>query len=133
MPWEAAITVGEARRIVSAFLRETECYDICARCPVYPGGEGCCHGCASLIKGEGCSAPNLSCLTYTCGVLNEHLKRQGRLDELIELTYGIPREGYRGCQKREEGELLQIIDPLREIVAEVCIPSVSMKEETADE
>jgi len=131
MPFKNGTSVAEARRVLSDFLQETGCYDICAHCPVYPGGEGCCHGCPSLMKGEGCSAPNLSCLSYTCGVLNEHLRRQGKLDELIELTYGMPREGYRGCQRREDSEVLQIIDPL-EVVAEICIPSVPVKEEDSE-
>ena len=132
MPLKEGTTVQEAREAIARFLGETGCYDICARCPVYPGGEGCCHGCAHLVKGKGCSTPNLSCLSYTCGVLNEHLRRQGKLEELIDMTYGIPREGYRGCQRREDGELLQIVDPLEEIIAEVRIPSDSVKEESSE-
>ena len=50
---------------------------------------------------------------------------------LIELTYGIPREGYRGCQRRKDDELLQIGDPL-EVVAEIRIPSVPVKEEASE-
>jgi hypothetical protein len=131
MPWKDGTTIGDAREVLSNFLRETGCYEICAKCPVYPGGEGCCHGCPSLMKGQGCGAPNLSCLSYTCGVLNEHLRRQERLEEFIELTYGIPREGYRGCQRRGDQELFQIIDPLKNIVAEIRILSASAKGEEA--
>jgi hypothetical protein len=69
------------------------------------------------MKEKGCSTPNLSCLSYTCGVLNEHLRRQGKLDELTEIIYGMPREGYRGCERRDDAELLQIGDPLVEINA----------------
>jgi len=69
------------------------------------------------MKGKGCSTPNLSCLSYTCGVLNEHLRRQNKLDELTELIYGMPREGYRGCERRADDELLQIGDPLVEVTA----------------
>ena len=117
MPFEEGTTVQGAREHLSDFLQETGCYDICAECPVYPGGEGCCHGCPNLKKGEGCSTPNLSCLSYTCGLLNEHLRRQGKLDELTELVYGMPREGYRGCERRPDDELLQIGDPLLVISA----------------
>ena len=112
-------TVKEAREVLSNFLQETGCYDICARCPIYPGGEGCCHGCQKISRNEedqmtGCGSPNLSCLSYTCGVLNEHLRRQGRLEELTEALYGMPREGYRGCQLRQDDEILQFTDPLAE-------------------
>lgn len=123
MPFDEGTTVQEARERISNFLREAGCYDICAHCPVYPGGEGCCRGCPNLMKGEGCSTPNLSCLSYTCGVLNEHLRRQksethpNKLDELTALIYGMPREGYRGCERRPDNELLQISDPLVEITA----------------
>ncbi len=117
MPFDELTTVQEARETLSGFLQKTGCYDICAHCPVYPGGEGCCHGCSNLTKGKGCNTPNLSCLSYTCGVLNEHLRRQGKLDELTELIYGMPREGYRGCERRPDGELLQIGDPLVEVTA----------------
>ncbi len=117
MPFEKGTTVQKARERLSDFLQEAGCYDICAHCPVYPGGEGCCHGCPSLMKGKGCSTPNLSCLSYTCGVLNEHLRRQNKLDELTELIYGMPREGYRGCERRADDELLQIGDPLVEVTA----------------
>ena len=65
----------------------------------------------------GCEEPNLSCLSYTCGVLNEHLRRQGRLDELISKVYGLPREGYRGCQRRADDEVIQALDPLAEVGA----------------
>jgi len=114
------ITVGEAREQVSGFLSETGCYDICASCPVY-GEDGCCDGCDHLVKGKGCGQPNLSCLSYTCGVLNMHLSRQdasgslfpNRLDELTDLLYGLPREGYRGCERRDEMEVLIIEDPLK--------------------
>ena len=123
MPLKPGITVGEAREELSSFLKDTGCYDICASCPTYPGGEGCCHGCPSLLRGEGgqvqgCGKPNLSCLTYTCGVLNEHLRRLpseeggSKLDELTQLIYGIPREGYRGCELRPTSEVIQIQDPL---------------------
>ncbi len=132
MPWKPGTTVAGARQTLSDFLRETGCYDICAHCPVYPGGEGCCRGCPNLMKGKGCTTPNLSCLSYTCGVLNEHLRRQGRLDHLVTLTYGMSREGYRGCQRREDGELLQIGDPL-EVVAEVLIESGISSEEVKEE
>jgi len=123
VPLEEGTTVQEARERLSDFLQETGCYDICAHCPAYPGGEGCCHGCPSLMKGKGCSTPNLSCLSYTCGVLNAHLSRQpskdhpNKLTELTELTYVIPREGRRGCHKRPDDELLQIGDPLAEVTA----------------
>ena len=123
MSFEEGVTVQEARERLSGFLQETGCYDICAHCPVYPGGEGCCHGCPSLMKGEGCSTPNLSCLSYTCGVLNEHLSRlpsedqSNKLLELTSLVYGMPREGYRGCERRADEELLQINDPLASINA----------------
>lgn len=132
MPWKEKTTVQEAREVIARFLEETGCYKICVRCPVYPGGEGCCHGCAHLVKDKGCSTPNLSCLSYTCGVLNEHLRRQGKLDELIEMTYGLEREGYRGCERRSDTELLQVSDPLEEAVANVRIPSGSVKEESND-
>ncbi len=122
MPWKKGTTIGEARETLAGFLEETGCYSICAKCPIYPGGEGCCHGCSNLKRGVGCTTPNLSCLSYTCGLLNEHLRRQDKLDELTQLIYGMPREGYRGCQRREDGELLQIGDPL-EVIAEVLIES----------
>jgi hypothetical protein len=62
MPWEQGTTVQEAREAIARFLRNSGCYDICARCPVYPGGEGCCHGCPSLMRGAekqvlGCGSP----------------------------------------------------------------------------
>jgi len=124
MPFKDGVSVAEAREHIADFLQNTGCYDICSNCPVYPGGEGCCHGCANLVKGQGCSTPNLSCLSYTCGVLNEHLRRlpsekhSNKLDELTSLLYGLPREGYRGCQRRSDNELLQIEDPLA-VVAEL--------------
>ena len=125
MSFEEGTTVEEARGRLSGFLQETGCFDICAHCPVYPGGEGCCRGCPNLMKGKGCSTPNLSCLSYTCGVLNEHLRRKPsethgtKLDELTDMIYGMPREGYRGCERRPDQELLQIGDPLVEIAAVV--------------
>jgi len=132
------MTVGEARTALSGFLSDSGCYDICAQCPIYPGGEGCCHGCAKLSKDEsgaptGCSTPNLSCLSYTCGVLNEHLRRKGLLEELTERVYGMPREGYRGCQRREDNELLQISDPLAQtelVVAHISSVPRTKEEET---
>ena len=113
------VTVGEAREEISGFLADAGCYDICANCPVY-GEDGCCSGCEHLVRGEGCSKKNLSCLSYTCGVLNMHLSRQdasdvlfpNRLAELTDKLYGLPREGYRGCELRSEAEVLQIEDPL---------------------
>jgi hypothetical protein len=121
MPLPKGATISEARVLLGNFLSDTGCYNICAQCPIYPGGEGCCHGCAKLSRDEngtptGCGEPNLSCLSYTCGVLNEHLRRQDKLDEFIELTYGLRREGYRGCEKRPDDELIQITDPLSTII-----------------
>ncbi len=126
MPWKEGATVGEAREILSNFLQETGCYTICAQCPVYPGGEGCCHGCGKLSRNEsggvtGCGQPNLSCLSYTCSVLDRHLIESERFEEFNDLVYGIPREGYRGCQPRQDKEVLQITDPLREIKATIDI------------
>lgn len=117
-------TYAEARAELSEFLRATGCYDICRSCPVYPGGEGCCQGCAHLLRNEqgkvqGCANQNLSCLSYTCGVLNEHLRRQAdpefgnQLNALTQRIYGLPREGYRGCQKRASEETIVWQDPLR--------------------
>ncbi len=123
MSLEEGTTVQEARQLLSNFLQETGCYDICGRCPVYPGGEGCCRGCQNLARGKGCQTPNLSCLSYTCGTLNEHLRRkpsethENKLDELTEMIYGMPREGYRGCERLPDNELLQISDPLVEVTA----------------
>lgn len=117
MPLKDGITVGEAREEISSFLQENGCYDICANCPVY-GEDGCCHGCSHLVRGKGCGARNISCLSYTCGVLNMHLSRipdedhGNKLTALTDMLYGLPREGYRGCDRREPGELLQIEDPL---------------------
>ena len=124
MPVKNGTTVAKAREIISGFLRETGCYDICARCPVYPGGEGCCHGCGKLARDEagqvlGCSQPNLSCLTYTCAVLDRHLIEQDKFSEFNDLAYGLPREGYRGCQPIPGGHLLQVGDPLREVKASI--------------
>lgn len=139
MPWKQGTTIQGARAEIARFLQETGCYDTCAACPVYPGGEGCCQGCPQLMKNPegkvlGCGSPNLSCLSYTCGVLNEKLRRQGRLEEFITMVYPLPREGYRGCQRREDHSLLQISDPLGDLVAEVQIgiPSGSVKEETGE-
>lgn len=146
MPFKPGTTVAEARAEISRFLGESGCYDICAQCPVYPGGVGCCHGCGKLARNEagevtGCGSPNLSCLSYTCGTLNEHLRRQpsnthaNRLDEFTDLIYGMPREGYRGCEKRPEDEVLQIENPL-ELVAGLrrepgAVVSQSHEEETS--
>ncbi len=132
MPLENGTTMAEAREIISGFLRETGCYDICARCPVYPGGEGCCHGCGKLARNEagqvlGCGQPNLSCLTYTCSALNMHLlsipddEHGNKLMALTETIYGIPREGYRGCNTLPDNELLNISDPLAELKATIEI------------
>lgn len=126
MPLKDGITVGEAREEVSGFLADTGCYDICANCPVY-GEDGCCAGCDHLVKGQGCSRKNLSCLSYTCGVLNMHLSRQdasddlhpNKLAQLTDLLYGLPREGYRGCDRRSENEPLKIQDPLGILVQEI--------------
>ncbi len=124
MPLKNGIPVAEARETLSRFLQETGCYDICARCPVYPGGVGCCHGCGKLLRDQhgrvlGCGQPNLSCLTYTCSVLDRHLIEQGKFEEMNELAYGLPKEGYRGNQPRPDDELLQITDPLREVKASI--------------
>lgn len=130
MPLEPGTTIGEARETIHAFLSSTGCYAICARCPVYPGGVGCCHGCAKLARSEktgalGCSQPNLSCLSYTCSVLDRHLLEIGRFEEFNSLVYGIPREGYRGCEPRPGGEVIQIRDPIREIHAVITREPVS--------
>ena len=122
MPWEKGATVAEARKVVSDFLRETGCHKICARCPVYPGGEGCCYGCEKLGRNEsgqvtGCGQPNLSCLSCTCAVLDRNLIELERFEEFNNLVYGMPREGYRGCQPRQDEELLQTSDPLRKVMA----------------
>lgn len=120
MPLKDGILVGEAREKISGFLAENGCYDICANCPVY-GEDGCCSGCEHLVRGEGCGKKNLSCLSYTCGVLNMHLIRKktddgvrhsNKLVELTDMLYGLPREGYRGCELRSENEPLKIQDPL---------------------
>lgn len=121
MPFKDGTTVVEARERISEFLRETGCYEICAQCPVYPGGEGCCHGCGKLVQGAGCSQPNLSCLSYTCSVLNQHLIEQGQFEDFNDLVYGLPREGYRGCQPKPDGELLQITNPLHELKASLAL------------
>lgn len=96
--------VSEAREWVSDFLQKTGCYDICTECPVY-GEEGCCSGCSRLVRGVGCSKKNLSCLTYTCGVLNFHLLQipdgeyGNALNRFVTLTVSLPREGYRGSER----------------------------------
>lgn len=128
MPWPEGTTVKEARRAIAHFLKETGCSDICANCPAYPGA-GCCSNadgtaCPHLQPGAGCQSPNLSCLSYVCSVLIEHLRREGSLHRFLRLTYGLPREGYRGCQRREEGEVLQVTDPLAEVAAKICISPV---------
>lgn len=127
MPWKEGTTVEEAREKISGFLEKTGCYEICARCPVYPNGVGCCHGCGKLARDPngqvtGCSQPNLSCLTYTCSVLDRHLIEGGKFEEFNDLVYGISREGYRGCQPRPDNELLEISDPLREVMATIDAP-----------
>jgi len=125
MPLKDGTTIGEAREAVSDFLEETGCYEICANCPVY-GEDGCCHGCSHLVRGKGCGQPNLSCLSYTCGVLNMHLLGQedeehgNKLLAFTNLIYGLPREGYRGCELRDPNEVLEVEDPL-EIRARVRI------------
>jgi hypothetical protein len=117
MPLKDGVTVGEAREKISGFLADTGCYDICSNCPVY-GEDGCCSGCDHLVKGVGCSKKNLSCLSYTCGVLNMHLSRKedqehgDQLTALTDMLYGLPREGYRGCDQRSPSEPLKIEDPL---------------------
>ncbi len=119
MPLKDGVTVSEARARVSGFLKDTGCYDICANCPIY-GADGCCSGCEHLTQGEGCGKQNLSCLSYTCGALNMHLSRQdaseelhpNKLVELTDILYGLPREGYRGCDMKSENEPLKIGDPL---------------------
>jgi hypothetical protein len=126
MPLKDGVTVGEAREKISGFLADTGCYDICSSCPVY-GEDGCCSGCDHLVKGEGCSKKNLSCLSYTCGVLNMHLIGQdasedlypNKLVELTDLLYGLPREGYRGCDQKSENEPLKIEDPLGILLLEM--------------
>lgn len=110
-------TVQEAREEISSFLQDTGCYEICAECPVY-GEEGCCSGCEHLVKGKGCSNPNLSCLTYTCSVLNMHLLNQedevygNKLYSLSKKAYGLPREGYRGCDLLDADQTIVLEDPL---------------------
>jgi hypothetical protein len=126
VPLKPGTTIGEAREAIQKFLSSTGCYDICAQCPVYPNGVGCCHGCAKLarsVSGEvlGCSQPNLSCLSYTCSVLDRHLLEIGKFEEFNGLVYGIPREGYRGCEPRPGGEVIQIKDPIREIRAVIGV------------
>ena len=117
MPLKDGASVEEARGVLSDFLQENGCYDICAKCPLY-GEEGCCRGCGNLIRSEGCSTPNISCLTYTCTVLNKHLERipdegyGNKMSAFTDLAYGLPREGYRGLDRRPSEELLQITDPL---------------------
>lgn len=128
MSWSEDTTIEEARKKISSFLQETGCYDICAQCPVYPDGEGCCHGCGKLTRVKsgkitGCGQPNLSCLTYTCSVLDRHLLEINRFKEFNDMIYGIQREGYRGCEPRNGQELLQISDPLQEIKTTIEVNS----------
>ena len=117
MPLKDGVTVGEARERISGLLNDSGCYDICASCPVY-GEDGCCTGCEHLVRGKGCGKQNLSCLSYTCGALNMHLSMQpdpvfpNKLANLTDLIYGLPREGYRGCELKSENEPLKIEDPL---------------------
>lgn len=138
MPWKDGTTIQEARERLAQFLQEARCYDICAKCTLYPEtGEGCCAGCSNLAKDgtgkiSGCGRPNLTCLSHTCSVLNMHLIRAGRLEEFVEMTYVLPREGRRGDQRREDHALLQVGDPLQELMMEVRIgiPSDSVEERT---
>jgi hypothetical protein len=128
MPLKDGVTVGEAREEISGFLKDTGCYEICANCPVY-GEDGCCSGCSNLVRGKGCATQNISCLSYTCGVLNMHLSRipdeehGNKLTALTDKLYGLPREGYRGCDRKEPSALLQIADPL-----EICATITHDKE-----
>ena len=111
------VTVQEAREEISSFLQENGCYNICAKCPVY-GEDGCCRGCSNLIRGSGCLTPNLSCLSYTCGVLNKHLllipseDHGNKLVEFTNLVYGMPREGYRGVDRLPGDQELEMNNPL---------------------
>ncbi len=141
MLWKKGTTTGEARETLAGFLEETGCYKICASCPVYPEtGVGCCDGCIHLKRDEagqvlGCGHPNLTCLSHTCSALNKHLLQIGRLEEFVDAVYVLPREGRRGCQMREDEEVLQIKDPL-EVVADVpvgsSIDSEPLKEEVSE-
>jgi hypothetical protein len=54
-------------------------------------------------------------------VLNRHLIELERFEEFNYLTYGLPREGYRGCAPRPDNEVLEIRDPLRELMATIDI------------
>lgn len=140
MSWEGK-TIGEAREILSKFLLETGAYSICAKCPVYPGGVGCCHGCSHLVHGKedgtACRNRNISCLSYACNTLATYLSLQSskthpnKLIEFLELTYGLPREGYRGCDRRPESELLEIEDPL-ELRAHVSLGDGRKGKETRE-
>lgn len=126
MPLPAGTTATQARESLSSFLRETGCYEICARCPVYPNGVGCCHGCGKLARAEsgavlGCGQPNLSCLSYTCAVLDRHLLEQGAFEEWNDLIYGVPREGYRGCEPLPSSQVLEVRDPIREVLATIAL------------
>lgn len=137
-------TAQEAREILRDFLKDTGTYRICASCPIY-GPDGCCRGCSHLVRGKddgsSCQNSNLSCLSYICNTLAIYLSKlssplhENKLMEFLQLTYGMPREGYRGCQGREDGELLQIGDPLGEVIAEVFIEkgiiSDSLEEKTS--
>jgi hypothetical protein len=131
MPWKNDTTVQEAREHLADFLSETKCYDVCASCPVYPEtGVGCCDGCDHLMRDDagqvlGCGNPNLTCLSHTCSALNVQLMNQGRLEEFVKMVDVIPREGRRGCQRREDSELLQIKSSSKEVVAEVQLGILS--------
>ncbi len=66
-----------------------------------------------------------------------HLSHQDASDELFpnklvhltDMLYGLPREGYRGCDRRNEEEVLTIEDPL-EIRAKLEVaPQILEKEE----
>lgn len=114
MSWKTGTTVGEAREALSDFLSRLGCYEICAKCPAYPDGQGCCFGCEKLTP-EGCSQRNLSCLSCTCAVLDRHLIEREQFEAWNDLVYGIPREGYRGVHPRPDEELLEVSDPLKEM------------------
>ena len=42
-----------------------------------------------------------------------------KLAELTDLLYGLPREGYRGCELKSENEPLKIQDPLGILMQEM--------------
>lgn len=114
MSWKEGTTIGEAREVLSDFLRDTGCFKICAQCPLYSGGQGCCPGCEKLTP-EGCSQRNLSCLCCTCSTLDRHLIEMERFEAWNDLIYGIPREGYRGSHLRPDEERFEISDPLARV------------------